>query len=303
MIDSVQQLRARWTPELTAAAIAFLQGNPSDVEIPTMEHDGRTYLDLRGIRIEGTQLDGMTIRNVNLRWATIRDVGFKGAKLVDCNLSQTQFAECYFRRTVFQKCDIVNAHFEESDFSNARIDQCRLDFATFKECEISLQSIQFRDDAPPQVLARVCRNLKLNALQMGRFGDAGELTYLEQTYERRVLYREALAGGRAAAIPRWLASLLLNWLWGYGEKPARLAIAIAVNIFAFGTVHYWLNALPDKAWWEHIYFSGITYLTIGYGDLSPVGAPARVLAVIEGMAGIATLGMLIASWTKKIMYR
>lgn len=301
--DSVAHLRSRWTPALTEAAVRFLQGNPTDVEIPTMEHEGKAYLDLRGIRIEQTQLDGMTIRNVNLRWSTIRDVGFKGARLVDCNLSQAAFAECYFRRTTFQNCDIVNARFEKSDFSNARFEASRLDFATFKECEIALQAIRFRADAPPQALARICRNLKLNAMQMGHFADAGELTYLEKTYERHLLHHQAFSGGRPAAFARWLGSLLLNWLWGYGEKPARLALFIIAAIFAFGTLHFWLQAMPDKGWWEHVYFSGITFLTIGYGDLSPVGAAARALAVVEGMAGIATLGMLIASATKKIMYR
>jgi hypothetical protein len=68
-------------------------------------------------------------------------------------------------------------------------------------------------------------------------------------------------------------------------------------------LQYALGAVPDSGWWGHVHFSGITFLTIGYGDLSPVGALPRLLAVIEGAAGIATLGMLIASATKKIMYR
>lgn len=301
--DSVAQLRSRWTPELTDAAVRFLQGNPSEVEIPTMEQEGRTYLDLRGIRIEGTQLDGMTIRNVNLRWSTVRDVGFKGAKLVECNLSQASFAQCYFRRAVFQGCDIVNAKFEKSDFSNSRFDASRLDFATFKECEISLQAIRFRDDSPPQALARICRNLKLNAMQMGHFADASELAYLEKTHERRVLYQQAFAGGQPRAFRRWLGSLVMNWTWGYGEKPQRLALAMAANIVAFGTLQFWLGAVPDRSWWEHVYFSGITFLTIGYGDLVPIGALPRLVSVLEGVAGILLIGLLIASATKKIMYR
>lgn len=307
--DSVAHLRSRWTPELTTAAIQFLQGNPTDADIPTMEHDGKTYLDLRGIRIEQTQLDGAIVRNVNFRWSTIRDVGFKNAKLIECNLSQATFSECYFRRTVFQKCDIVNARFDASDFSNARMEGSRLDFATFKNCEITLQNIRFREDTSPQVLARICRNLKLNAMSMGYYADAGELTYMEKNYERHVLYHQAFArkderaGMRLRAIASWLGSVLLNWLWGYGEKPWRLGLAIVAGIFVFGTIHYWLGALPEKAWWEHVYFSGITFLTIGYGDLSPTGAGARFVAVVEGIAGIATLGMLIASATKKIMYR
>ena len=38
MHDSVEQLRLRWTPELTAAAIRLLQGHPGALNVPTMEH-------------------------------------------------------------------------------------------------------------------------------------------------------------------------------------------------------------------------------------------------------------------------
>ena len=309
MNDSVAHLRSRWTPELTDAALRFLQGNPTDIEIPTMELDGETYLDLRGIRIEQTQLDGMLIRKVNLRWSTIRDAGFKGAKLVDCNLSQASFSECYFRRAVFQTCDIVNAKFDACDFSSARIDASRLDFSAFKSCEITLENIAFRKDAHPQVLERVCRNLKLNAISMGHFADASELAYMERTYNRRVLYNQAFSrnheqpGKRLKAVAGWLDAVLLNWLWGYGEKPWRLALAMLATMLAFGTLQYWLDGIPGKGWWDHVYFSGTTFLTIGYGDLHPVEAIPRLLAVVEGVVGITFLGMLLASATKKIMHR
>jgi len=309
MHDSVDQLRLRWTPELTAAAICLLQGHPAQVDVPTMEHGGKTYLDLRGIRIEETQLDGATIRNANLRWATIRDVGFKGTQLVGCNLSQATLSACYFRQTTFLQCDLVNAKFEKSDFSDARIDDSRLDFTSFKECEMTLQTIRFRADNDPQVMARVCRNLKLNAMTMGHFADAGELTYMEKTHERRVLYCHAFAerhghvGERAKAVFAWANSVFLNGLWGYGEKPQRLTLAMIASIGLFGVLQYWLDGIPGNGLGAHLYFSGTTFLTIGYGDLVPVAPLPRFLAVVEGVVGITVLGMLIASWTKKIMYR
>jgi hypothetical protein len=308
-LDSVEHLRLRWTPELTAAAIRLLQGHPSGVEIPTMQHDGKTCLDLRGIRIEQTQLDGAIIRNANLRWSVIRDVGFKGTQLVECNLSQATLSECYFRGTVFQKCDIVNSKFEKSDFSQARIEASRLNFASFKECEITLQTIRFQDDTDPRVLARICRNLKLNAMSMGHFADAGELTYMEKTHERHVLYNHAFArkhermGERVKACRDWAVSVFLNWLWGYGEKPRRLILAMAAGIVLFGTVQYWLDGIPGNSFGAHLYFSGITFLTIGYGDLVPVAPIPRFLAVLEGAVGLTVIGMLIASFSKKIMYR
>lgn len=306
--DSVAQLRARWTPELTAAAIQRLQGQPAAVEIPIMELDGRTLLDLRGIRIEQTQLDSVVLRDVNLRWATIRDVGFKGATLIGCNLSQASFAECYFRRAAFRDCDIVNAKFSASDFSNGRLERCRLDFALFTGCELRLDDITFRKDAPPQTLARVCRNLKLNAMSLGHFTDASELTFAERNYERQVLRQRALAPGigpiaRLRALAFWLDSMLFNWIWGYGERPWRLTLSMIAAILAFGTLQYALDGVPGRDWWEHVYFSGITFLTIGYGDLAPVGFLPRLVAIVEGVAGILFIGMLIASATKKIMYR
>lgn len=309
MNDSVAALRGRWTPELTAGAIRFLQGNPGAIDLPTMELDGSTLLDLRGIRICGTQLDGMLIRNVNLRWATLEDVGFKGARLVDCNLSQAIFSQCYFRRTVFQRCDIVNSRFDSCEFPNARLESSRLDFASFRNCEIDLAGIKFRDDASPQVLARVCRSLKLNAMSMGRFLDASELAYQERTYERYLLHRRAFpgagekAGSRLRAFALWLDSLLFNWLWGYGERPWRLVPSMLFMIFAFGTLQFALDGVPGRGWWEHVYFSGITFCSVGYGDLVPEQPIPRALAIAEGILGITFLGLLIASATKRIMTR
>ncbi len=296
MEDRVADLRARWTPEATAAAVAFLESRPTAFDLPTMEHDGVTYLDLRGLRVEQTQIDKAYLKNVNLRWALFRDVGFKNARFVNCNLSQAGFEDCYLRRAQFENCDLVNSHFVDCDFSQAVIAGSRIDFASFTNCEIGLANIRFRADASAQAMVRVCRSLKLNAMSMGNFADAGELTYLEKTYERRALYDRG-------EWPRWAGSLLQNWLWGYGEKPWRLGLVMVVNILIFGTVLFWVNALPEKTYWEHVYFSGITYLTVGYGDLAPVGAWGRFLSVLNAGTGIATFGMLIASVTKKVMYR
>jgi uncharacterized protein YjbI with pentapeptide repeats len=107
MEDRVADLRARWTPEATAAAVAFLESRPTAYDLPTLEQDGTTYLDLRGLRVEGTQIDKAYLRNVNLRWAVFRDVGFKNARFAGCNLSQATFSDCYLRRAQFEKCDLV----------------------------------------------------------------------------------------------------------------------------------------------------------------------------------------------------
>jgi hypothetical protein len=132
---------------------------------------------------------------------------------------------------------------------------------------------------------------------------------MERTYERHVLFRRAFPRqgekprARLRATAQWLDSLLLNWLWGYGERPWRLALGMLVSILAFGTLQFALHAVPGSGWWEHVYFSGVTFASLGYGDLVPHGPLARALAVFEGLLGITFLGLLIASATKKIMTR
>jgi potassium channel LctB len=50
----------------------------------------------------------------------------------------------------------------------------------------------------------------------------------------------------------------------------------------FGLAYLPLAFLQDnKAFWTRLYFSGITQLTIGYGDLTPVGA-TKAVAVLQG---------------------
>jgi hypothetical protein len=296
MEDRVADLRARWTPEATAAAVAFLESRPTNVDLPTFEQGGVTWLDLRGLRIEGTQVDKAYLKNINLRWAVFRDVGFKNARFHNCNFSQVQFQDCYLRRAEFEKCDIVNSRFDSCDFSQAVIRDSRVDFASFRNCEISLEAIRFPPDISARAIVRVCRSLKLNAMSMGNFADAGQLTYLEKTYERLGYRRDGAWG-------RWGFSLAQSLLWGYGEKPWRLALTMAANIFIFGALFHVLDPLPGKTLWEHIYFSGITYLTVGYGDLAPHAPLAQLLSVLCATTGIGTFGMLIASVTKKIMYR
>ena len=44
--------------------------------------------------------------------------------------------------------------------------------------------------------------------------------------------------------------------------------------------------------WHAIYFSGITFATVGYGDFLP--APhARLLALTEGVVGVFTMGFFV----------
>ncbi len=61
-----------------------------------------------------------------------------------------------------------------------------------------------------------------------------------------------------------------------------------VEIAVWALFYWWKQCLPDAE--SAFYFSGITYTTIGYGDLVlPVGW--RMLAAVEGLTGILMCGL------------
>jgi len=94
----------------------------------------------------------------------------------------------------------------------------------------------------------------------------------------------------------------------HGRRSRVLAmISVVMGLFAVMTAEVWLWAgvyrllgvLPDFE--TALYFSTITFSTVGYGDIVPVHA-WRVLAALEGVNGFLLLGWstayLIAAGTR-----
>jgi hypothetical protein len=78
-------------------------------------------------------------------------------------------------------------------------------------------------------------------------------------------------------------------------RPITLLLGASVGIFAIHTVEIWsfallyllLGAAGDFE--QSLYFSTVTYATIGYGDVL-VAQSWRILGAIEGAAGVIMLG-------------
>lgn len=80
----------------------------------------------------------------------------------------------------------------------------------------------------------------------------------------------------------WPITLLLirvTWL---------LILIHVFEIFVWAVFYWWEECLPDFE--SAFYFSGVTYSTIGYGDLI-LPRPWRLLGPVEGVTGILMCGL------------
>lgn len=110
-----------------------------------------------------------------------------------------------------------------------------------------------------------------------------------------------MARGRQLNLPRWRrVELRLYWaVAGFGHRPMRVVGLGAAIVTLFGLVYWTLGGVVTAGGsgpaglWESIYFSGITFATVGYGDFLP--APhIRALALLEGAIGALTMGFFVA---------
>lgn len=113
----------------------------------------------------------------------------------------------------------------------------------------------------------------------------------------------------------------LNWFLkesiGYGYKPGRAIRFVILTIVGFGLlysvidlVYYLINGYQVTNLKEFIcnsmygilkrvYFSGITFTTVGYGDITPTNIITKLLAVLEACLGVSIFSLLIYAITKR----
>lgn len=84
-------------------------------------------------------------------------------------------------------------------------------------------------------------------------------------------------------------------------------VEIGLLLLAFGAVHESLGLMDNTRagtpvvheFWTSVYYSVVTFTTLGYGDFYPVGA-GRVLAGIQALTGYLILGILASTASRVV---
>jgi len=114
--------------------------------------------------------------------------------------------------------------------------------------------------------------------------------------------------GRFFYFWRWLKNMVIWLVTGYGEKPLRTVLTAFFIIFFFATSFALLEAVErgdaptsDLAFTEYLYFSVVTFTTLGYGDYSPERVwYFQLMATIEAFLGAFMMALFIFVFTRKM---
>ena len=89
----------------------------------------------------------------------------------------------------------------------------------------------------------------------------------------------------------------------YGTRPLTIFLAALFSVFVFGMAYYFLKAFEyvfDSKMFESMYFSAITFLTIGYGNIKPVQPLPAILSGIEGFLGLFLVSYFTVALVRKL---
>lgn len=124
-------------------------------------------------------------------------------------------------------------------------------------------------------------------------GDDSKAT--EYFIKERELSRELSTGWNH------ITKTLSYYYWGYGKKPHRIIYISIITILFCAAIYYCFPTLinssaPNETILDSIYFSTVTFTTLGYGDFSPLGN-LRILSLLEAFFGALSIGFLVAGFS------
>lgn len=241
--------------------------------------------------------------NANLMLATLTNVSGINANFGDANLEGATFTNGDLRRA-----NLENAFLNEAVFTDVHIgSETQFGDASVYESESAQPTLS--DDHRLRAAAWAYRQLQ-QLYQDNALPRLARRSYNQEKDARRRLTWDE--GNYSDGI-KWELS---RWVARYGSSPYRVLLTSAVVIVGFAflfpltggiqetqgsqTITYTLEN-PENApqWWigrvlfKSLYFSVVTFATLGYGDIQPIGTSARFLAGLEALLGALLAALLV----------
>jgi hypothetical protein len=273
----------------------------------------------------GESLEGFQLRGADLSHAYLtqreraHSVNLSHADLARANLQDAHLFHIDLRHSSLFKADLRRAN-----LNNARLDSADLLAADLRETKLEAVDwgLHLRQEYRARELMRLgkrfearqayseaeetCRVLSLAMAERGHPNQAGRF------FQRQMIMRRM-------QLPLWSAhrlwSKIADLLCGYGESPARVVGFTLAVVFASALVQFFLGITGPQgpvifdlsqpidanvlALLECLYFSVVTFTTVGYGDFLPVGW-GRALSAIESLIGAFSISLFVVVFVKRM---
>ncbi len=260
--------------------------------------------DLSGADLTAANFKKANLTGANLKGADLASADFEDTHLLGSNLSCARLWNAVMKGSNLAEADLREADFLKAVFSGVKLWHVKLKDAKFitRHSFIGNKPI---DEKGFLAAGEAYRNLKQYFIYNGRYDDSSWACFKEKQLERKYLFKS----NKLLYIP----SLIMAVLCGYGEKPYRVIVSSAVLVFVYSVIYALLDILKFSAeyasprvlnFWDYVYFSIVTFTTVGFGDLTTKLVPLyEMLVGSEAFIGAFMTGLFIFTLARKYTAR
>ncbi|MFB6130699.1 MAG: pentapeptide repeat-containing protein [Salinigranum sp.] len=294
-----------------------------------------------GERLDGADLRGLSFEGVD--WladrvfvgADFSHADVSGADLGDADLRKTCFSHATARGTSFEGANLEDADVSDTDLRDADLRRARLD-----ETDLSSSRINAATDFGPravyerEMLESDDAERKSDKLEAAvrtyraveGLSEENTMNERASTYYRKGKDLRRRYNWQTNDYPKAVVGEASRLFTGYGNLPWRvIATSIGVMLLSAalypltggvrearesGAVVYTFSHLPTAApghvvqiLVKSLFFSVVTFTTLGYGNFQPVGTIAQYLASSEALVGTVLMSLLVAVLTRSAWLR
>ena len=269
--------------------------------------------------MEGYQLAQANLEDIYLIGADLRKANLKRANLSLGHLYNINLEKATLFKSNFRNANLRGANLDGADLLGINLDNALLerinwgrDFKVKSEFEAEEEKAKGnKADALEKYLEseEIYRNVKTNFKNRGFSTEGGKFFYREMTMKRKQM-------PFFSAERFW--SKMIDMICGYGENPFRIITFSFSYIFINAIIFCFLGVSGDNEFfrlsihqsvfenlrviYNTIYYSFVTFTTLGYGDLTPTGF-GKFVAIVEAYSGAFLMALFVITVYKKMMER
>jgi uncharacterized protein YjbI with pentapeptide repeats len=270
---------------------------------------------LHGLKLKRANLSGINL----VRRGKSNGYDLSGSDFYRANLANAHLFNLTMRDGSLMKANLEHANlhccdFEHSNLLGVKLEGARLDkinIGASLQQEIDGRAAEKSGDQDQALdnyeqSEEIYRALRKAAERQGLLEMSGQFSHKELIMGRLLLPK--YSGHR-------ITSKCVDLLCGYGEKPLNVISFSMSLIFICSLFYFSLGVMADGAltalnfknsleqnfydFASCLYFSVVTFTTLGYGDITPLGG-SRIVAAIEAFTGSFTLALFVVVFVKKM---
>ena len=297
--------------------------------------------DLRYCFLKNSSLDNLNFKNFYFKEITFKncrlsEIKFNNVKFDNVVFENSHLENCNFSSSELRRIKFINCILIDIDWNDVVLKkEFFLNLKAPYEKDIYINSKKSsKTTYYYKELVETYIKIKNNFRENGRYNDMS-WSYLKEKESERLSYKNEFRTfyyknyARAYKIKgkekytkaksmfkryqnffKYILECIKYFLFGYGEKPIYILGWSIFVILLFSVLFFYSRGIVSNylseskiTYLNSLYFSTVTFTTLGFGDIFPISLFSRVLVMLEALMGLFFYSLFVYSFGRRIAGR